>query len=70
MNTREDVMKVSEEAAKAGLNVSVNYGYVTVDPRSILGLFTMMGKEVALVAPDHTNPKEFQKLIRRMGVAC
>lgn len=70
MNTREDVVKVSEEAAKTGLNMSVSCGYTIVDPRSILALFTLIGKEVMLVAPDHSNPKDFQKLVQRMGVAC
>ena len=70
MNTKEDVVRVSEEAANAGIDMSVSCGYVMIDPRSILGLFSLIGKDALLVAPDDMNPQYFQRLVKRMGVAC
>ena len=39
MNTKEDVVRVSEVAANAGIDMSVSCGNAMIDPRSILGLF-------------------------------
>lgn len=69
MNTKEDVLRVSNEAANSGLDLSVSTGTEMIDPRSLLGLFNFMGKEAHLVAEDDVNPKYFQKLVKRMGVA-
>ena len=40
-----------------------------VDAKSLLALFTLVGKSAILVAPDHLNPKRFMKLIEKMGIA-
>ena len=69
MKTKEDVERVSREAANLGIDMSVSCGNVMIDPRSILALFTLMGKRANLVAPDHLNPKVFERLVKRMGVA-
>lgn len=70
MKDERDVVRVSEEAANAGIDMSVSCGNAMIDPRSILGLFSFIGKEAVLVAPDDLNPRYFQKLVKRMGVAC
>ncbi len=69
MNTKEDVFRVSEEAAKTGVDMSVSCGYTIIDPRSVLALFTLMGRDALLVAPDDMNPEKFEKLVKRMGVS-
>lgn len=58
--------RLSEIAAEADLGVTVSYGTVVLDPRSILGLLTLVGKRVLLVAPDHSNPNEFWQLISKL----
>ena len=70
METIKDVQKVSEEAAQSGLELSVTCGNVIIDPRSILALYTLMGKDALLVAEDNTNPKAFMRLVKRMGVTA
>ena len=69
MNTENDVVKVSEVAAKTGIDMSVSCGNDMIDPRSLLGLFNFIGKEAVLVAPDDMDHRYFQKVVKRMGVA-
>lgn len=70
MKDTADVQRVSDVAAEAGIDMSVSCGNVMIDPRSILGLFTFMGKDALLVAPDDLNPNYFMRLVKRMGVAA
>lgn len=68
MKTTEDAVRVSREAAKAGIDMIVSCGSAMIDPRSLLGLFNFVGKDAELIAPDNTNPQVLQKLVRRMKV--
>jgi hypothetical protein len=69
MNTNEDVMRVSREAALSGIEMTVSKGHVIIDPRSVLGLFGLVGETVTLVAPDDVDHVKFGKIVKRMGVA-
>ena len=62
----KDAAKISEVSAAADLDVTVSYGTVIIDPRSILGLLALVGKTVLLVAPDHSSPYEFRQLINKI----
>ena len=68
MENVKDVQKVSNIAAQSGVDMTISCGTITLDPRSILGLFALMGKEVLLVAPDNTDPIHFMSLVKKMGV--
>ena len=61
-----DVEKVSRIAAETGVDMSVSYGSMMTDPRSILGLFAFIGKKALLVAPDDFDPEKFAKVVKRM----
>ena len=50
MKDAKDVERVSKVASEAGIDMSVSCGHDMIDPRSILGLFTFMGKDALLVA--------------------
>jgi hypothetical protein len=66
----EDALRVSNEASRAGLDLTVSVGTIVLDPRSLLALFTLIGMKAVLVAPDNTDPEVFMRLIKRMGVAA
>lgn len=68
MKDTKDVERVSKIAATADIDLIVSYKLDAIDPRSILGLFTFMGKNALLVAPDNTNPDYFMQLIKKMSV--
>lgn len=69
MKNPEDVTRLSNTIAETGIHMAVHCGNVMVDARSILALFTLIGKDAILVAPDDTNPKFFSKLVHKLGVA-
>ena len=62
----EHARQLSEVAAESGLRLTVSFNNTVLDPRSILGLLTLVGKNVMLVAPDHSSPKDFWKLIQKV----
>jgi hypothetical protein len=37
-----------------------------IDARSILALFTILGQEVNLVAPDHANANDFMVFLSQL----
>lgn len=63
----EHAKKLSDEAAESQLGITVSYNNVILDPRSILGLLSLVGKKIMLVAPDHSNPKDFWRLIEHVS---
>lgn len=67
MKTTEDVIKVSKEASRANMDLSITTGTLILDPRSILALFTLIGKKANLVAPDNADPEDFLRIAKRMG---
>lgn len=68
LKTKEDVMKLNKEASKQPFDIFVSYGNVTVDARSLLALFTIIGKCVNLVAPDHVKPDKFSKFVEKLDI--
>lgn len=64
--TKEDIAKLCELACKKDFPVYISTALGQIDARSLLGLFTIMGKEVNLVAPDHLCAKEFSKFIAEL----
>ena len=57
--TKEDLYRFSELASKEDFNIYISTDYGQLDAKSLLALFTILGKEVNIVAPDHTNAREF-----------
>ena len=69
MKDAKDIKRVNEVATQTTIDMYVQFGTRTIDPRSLLGLFTFMGKDALLVAPDDTDPKHFLYIIKKMSVA-
>ena len=67
LKTKEDIVKLSAEAAKADAGFTISYGSIIVDPRSVLALLTLLGKTAFLVAPDHMRPELFTKFIKKIS---
>jgi hypothetical protein len=62
-----DAVRLSKEVAAADLGVTISCGTIILDPRSVLGLLALIGKQALLVAPDHSNPNEFRELIKKLS---
>jgi hypothetical protein len=66
INTTEDLYKLSELACNEDFPVYIATQYGQIDARSILGLFTILGKDIHLVAPDHASVEDFHKFLNRL----
>lgn len=66
INTKEDLVKLCELACKEDFPIYISTDYGQVDARSLLGLFTIIGKDINLVAGDHACAKEFTKFITKL----
>lgn len=72
MRDAQDVLRVNEIACQQPFDLflsSVTGPYIALDAKSLLALYSLIGKEVYLVGPDDINPKYFSKLIKRMKLA-
>lgn len=70
LESTQDVVKLNNFAANEDYDLSVSSGNTMIDAKSLLALFTLVGKTCVLVAPDHLNPKKFMRLIERMGLTA
>lgn len=62
-NSKEDLYRFSELASKQDFNVYISTAYGQLDAKSLLALFTLVGEEVRVVAPDHISAKKFQNFL-------
>ena len=65
IETREDLYRFSELASKEDFALYISTSSDMFDARSLLVLFTILGKEVNLVAPDHVDSAKFIKFIEK-----
>lgn len=59
--------RISNLASKAPFKVWLSDGAVMLDARSLLSLFTLVGKRVNVVAGDRVDPADFSRLVKKMG---
>ena len=61
------VQKINKLATHAPYEIYLSNSTVMLDARSLLGLFTLMGKKVRVVAEDSVDPRAFAKLVNKMA---
>ena len=61
--TKEDLFRFSELASKQDFNIYIGTEYGQLDAKSLLALFTILGREVNIVAPDHASVDKFIKFL-------
>ena len=66
IETKEDLFRLSELACKENFPIYISTNYGQIDARSLLGLFSVVGQDISLVAPDHTCAKDFSKFINKL----
>ena len=66
INSQEDLYKLSEAASKEDYPIYISTDMGLLDAKSILALFTILGKEIKLVAPDHTKADKFVKFVEKL----
>ena len=63
--TKEDLYRFSELASHEDFNIYISTQYGHLDAKSLLALFTILGKDVNIVAPDHTDVDKFIKFLNK-----
>ena len=61
--TKEDLFRFSELASKQDFNIYIGTEDGQLDAKSLLALFTILGREVNIVAPDHASADKFIKFL-------
>ena len=61
--TKEDLFRFSELASKQDFNIYIGTEYGQLDAKSLLALFTILGRVVNIVAPDHASADKFIKFL-------
>ena len=59
--------ELNEAAVKENFNIKVSADSTIVDARSLLALFTLIGKRVNLVVSDGADPKSFARFAKRFA---
>ena len=67
--TKEELYRFSEMASQENYNIYISTPYGQLDAKSLLALFTILGKEVNVVAPDHSNAYDFLAFLERYSRA-
>ena len=60
------VEKINRLACEAPYEVWLSTDTVMLDARSLLGLFSLIGKRARVVAEDDVNPSQFSRLVSEM----
>lgn len=63
------VERLNQVACQQAFDMSVSCGTTMIDAKSLLALFTLIGKKVFIVAPDELNPRYFAKMVKKMQLA-
>lgn len=63
--TKEDLYRFSELASKEDFNIYIGTAYGQLDAKSLLALFTILGKDVNIVASDHASAAKFQAFLEK-----
>ena len=67
IDTQEDLYRLSELASKEDFSIYLSTSTAMFDAKSLLALFTILGKEVNLTAPDHVDSAKFSKFIEKLS---
>ena len=63
--SKEDLYRFSELASKEDFGIYISSPYGQLDAKSLLALFTILGKDVNIVAPDHASAAKFRAFLEK-----
>jgi hypothetical protein len=67
--TKEDLYRFSELASQQDFNIYISTPYGQLDAKSLLALFTILGKEVNVVASDYASAEKFMAFLNNYSQA-
>ena len=66
IHNSDQVKRINQLASDAPYEVWLSTDVVMLDARSLLGLYTLVGQKVHVIAEDDVDPKRFAKLVSKM----
>ena len=66
ITSKEQVERISRLASQEPYDVYLSTDTVILDARSLVGLFSLVGKRVRVVAGDRVDPKKFSRLVDKI----
>lgn len=66
-NSQEDIYKFCNLACREDFNIYVSTNTGMLNAKSLLALYTVLGKDINLVAPDHADNFKFRKFIKKVS---
>ena len=67
ITSKSQVEKINQLASESPYEVCLSTDTVMLDARSLMGLFSLVGKKARVVASDNVNPKAFRRLVDKMA---
>lgn len=67
IETKEDLYRLSELACEEDFSIYLGTRTAIFDAKSLLALFTILGQDVNLIAPDHADAAQFNKFIEKLS---
>ena len=67
ITSKSQVERINQLASEVPYEVWLSTDTVMLDARSLLGLFSLVGKKARVVAEDDVNPRAFGKLVDKMA---
>lgn len=67
IKSREQIEKINRLACETPYEVWLSSESSMLDARSLLGLFSLVGKKANVVVEDYVSPKSFSKLVDKMA---
>jgi hypothetical protein len=64
-NSKEDLYRFSELASKEDYGIYITTAFGQLDAKSLLALFTILGKDVNVVASDGADVEEFKAFLAK-----
>ena len=66
ITSKDQIERISRLASREPYDVYLSTDTVILDARSLVGLFSLVGKRVRMVAGDRVDPRAFYKLVDKM----
>lgn len=66
IETKEDLYRLSELASQEDYPIYISTDMGQLDAKSLLALFTILGKEINIVAPDHSKGEDFIRFVEKL----
>ena len=66
ITSKEQVERISRLASQEPYDVYLSTDTVILDARSLVGLFSLVGKHARVVAGDRVDPQKFSRLVDKI----